>query len=423
MKTKLLLLTFAAFIAACSNQDQLDADSAISNSQENKDAFRNYEEALLIAEASINMFDNNSVPTRNHNKSRKIKRSERKAYTNDIKTRAISADKDTLIYIFNFENNEGFALVSASKNTEALLAITDKGYCNPEEKSKIEGFDDFIQMAKIYVLNATKTPILRIYDDPIVETKDSITYAYQEVGPYISVNWGQTLPEGEFCPNGVAGCGNTALAQIMSYYNYPTSISITFPGAGVTTQSLNWTAMKAHSTGHPRNSCSDQTTHDAIGRLLRQLGTLNNSVYDMTDSLTSTQTSNLSSTINTLGYSQGNWRSYKSIVARNSLDDSELFYMVGTGSGGGHAWVLDGYRTVIATIRHMGRTATSGWFIIDVTTETNYYLHFNWGWYGDCNGYFLEGIYNTTQAYLYDNSTNVHNYNFSSGVEMKCIYH
>lgn len=412
MKTKIILIIIAAFLVGCSNQDSIELENTIADMQDNNNDILSYEEALSIAESSISMLDHNSASTRSHEKSRKINCSEKKAYTNNIKTRADSDDNDTLIYVFNFEDNDGFALVSASRNTEALLAITDKGHCNPDEKSEIQGFELFVEMAKNYVSNAKKTPILRKPQDPIVEIRDSITSICHEIGPFVSVNWGQTLPEGESCPNGISGCANTAMAQIMSYYNYPTSINLTYLHPDSVLY-LDWSAMKAHSTGHNRNSCVDQTTHDAISKLLRQLGALNNSTYY--SNVTNTDEDNVPYTFTILGYPNSGWETYSRSEVHYGLNNHKLYYMCGYSIGGGHGWVFDGGDIVNSTIYHYGRTATSGWFLMNISHETDYYLHFNWGWYGDCNGYFLEGIFDTTQAYSYDHPTNVHNYDFSIG--------
>lgn len=40
---------------------------------------------------------------------------------------------------------------------------------------------------------------------------------------------------------------NTANAQVMSYYEYPSAIDLTYPGCGQTYQTLNWTSMKSPS--------------------------------------------------------------------------------------------------------------------------------------------------------------------------------
>ena len=39
---------------------------------------------------------------------------------------------DTLMYIINYDDNEGFALVSADKRTTSVLAIIDEGSMKPE---------------------------------------------------------------------------------------------------------------------------------------------------------------------------------------------------------------------------------------------------------------------------------------------------
>jgi hypothetical protein len=86
--------------------------------------------------------------------------------------------------------------------------------------------------------------------------------------------------------------------------------------------------------------------------------------------------------------------------------------------------MLDGYKTITITIRKMARTATSDWFFTgEVITENNYYLHFNWGWYGNCNGYFAEGVYDTSQALLYDTGTHSVNYNYNISNKFLNVYH
>lgn len=424
MSTKLFVGIFA-FLAmvACSNQDSIDQESSIGLVKKSQNTIRSYEEALAIAQASIPMLEESTTFTRSGDNIRKIDLKDRKVFKLDAKTRTNSDINDTLIYVFNFEDNAGFALVSASKNTEGLLAITEQGYCDPNVKSENEGFEMFKEMAKQYVLQSS--PIVRTPSDPIVETKDSITYSFSTVGPYVTVKWGQTLPEGEFCSNGHAGCTNTAMAQIMSHFNQPTSINITYAGADVSYQTMNWTNMKAHATGHTLSSCSNANTHKTIGRLLRQLGELNGSQY-YSNGETGTSTYYVApSTFGGFQYTCGSWESYSSLIVRTNLNQGQLYLVYGYNyTFDGHTWVLDGYRTMTKTIRKMARTATSGWFF---TGEENiiytHYPHYNWGWYGNCDGYFLEGIYETTQGTVYDSSAHSGSYNFCYYVDFLNVYH
>lgn len=426
MKLRIYFLLFAtSIIIACSNQDYNVFECVQKETTKNKNDIRNYAEALVIAQASISMLEESNSHTRLEGVSRIIDLNDRKVFKLDAKTRTNSDINDTLIYIFNFEDNAGFALVSASKNTEGLLAITEQGHCDPNTPTDIWGFERFKEMAKEYVRRSQEqkeTWQLRTPDGPIVETKDSITYSFSQVGPYVTVKWGQENPEGEFCPNGYAGCANTAMAQIMSYYNQPTSINITYDGS-YSTLGLNWSNMKAHATGHTISSCSTTNTHIMIARLLRQLGELNHSFYldDGTGTFTDIYAD---STFLQLGYNCGSWSSYTSFYARNQLNNAHLYLVRGTCSEGSHVWVFDGYKTRLKTIRKMARTATSGWFFTgEVTTETDYFIHLNWGSYGNCNGYFAEGVYNTTQAFSYDTGTNNLNHNFNTDIQFLNVYH
>ena len=147
--------------------------------------------------------------------------------------------------------------------------------------------------------------------------------------------------------------------------------------------------MKTHSTGHDVSTCSTPNTHVMIGKLLRQLGELNHSSYNSNSTTTNTQQI-ADSTFSCFNYNCSSWNIILGTSIRDQLNNGHLILIRGTRTGGhGHAWVLDGYKTRTTTIRKMARTATSGWFFTgEITTLTDHFMHFNWGWYGDCDGYF-----------------------------------
>ena len=429
MKKYFLILSVVAGLIACSSDGLREnvVQESTPLTQQLDPNRRSFAEAVEIAQNSIKMLDEDKALTRGNAPVRKLNlKNGVKAFCKEG-TRSYSPafGNDTLLYVFNFENDEGFALVSTSKRTQGLLAIVEQGYCDPDTPSEIDGFEQFIEMAKEYVRRNSeqKEPLpLRIPDGPIVETKDSITYSFSQVGPYITVKWGQMCPEGEFCSNGIAGCTNAAMAQIISYFNYPTSISLTYDGSNAN-QSLNWSDMKAHSTGHALSTCSTPSTHIMIGKLLRELGERNHSQYDATGTGTNSQLY-AAQTFSNLGYTCASWSDFNGLCVRTDLNNNRLILIRGTATAGGHAWALDGYKTRVTTIRQMARTATSGWFFTgEVTTLTDHFMHFNWGWYGNCNGYFAEGVYDTSQALLYDTEIHNENYNFNINVAYLSVYH
>ena len=56
------------------------------------------------------------------------------------------------------EDNKGFAVISASKKTEAVLAITESGNYDPYVVKGIEGFDYYMDAAKTYIQNTNTYP-------------------------------------------------------------------------------------------------------------------------------------------------------------------------------------------------------------------------------------------------------------------------
>ena len=56
----------------------------------------------------------------------------------------------------------------------------------------------------------------------------------------------------------------------------------------------------------------------------------------------------------------------------------------------GHAWVIDGYMK-------RKRVASTG-----TISERQTLVHCNWGWNGNCNGYFTSGVFKTNEAKISD---------------------
>lgn len=413
MKIKnILLLAVVLAMTACSNQENVESTPTFPH--QSVSDIRSYAEALKIAQEAIPMLNDGSTTRSESSYSRKIDISKKEVIKIDAKTRGNSGINDTIIYVFNFENNEGFALVSASKNTEGLLAITEKGHCDPSSRSNVCGFEIFLDLAKEYVANSKSRDL--------IDYKDSVVSSYDYVGPYVTVKWGKYYPEGEFCPNNIAGCVNIAMAQIMTKFQYPSSINLTYAGRDKSSQTLNWSAMKLHSAGHAVSYCSDTTTHKSIGRLHRQLGEMNHSSYNSDG--TGTTSEYIIPTFNILGYSYGNWSSYTGTSARNELNNGHVFLMLGTATPeGGHGWVFDGYMKK-TDVHYEMINSGYGWVPTgEIHNVISYYNHMNWGWYGNNNGYFSENVYNTSQAISWDMSNNIYNLDFNTDINLLGVYH
>lgn len=417
MKKSLFILSLVASVVSCTNEGLLldeNLDEAKASYQYVINNRRSFEEVVAVAENSISMLLNDDVETRSHESERTLNLSEGVKVICESKTRANSAGtiNDTLLYIFNFNDDHGFAVVSASRQTEPLIAIVEEGNYDPDELTGNPAFDTFMQMAKSYVSSNDNNPKEELFvvgnstsSNPIMCRPVYDTIYNKKVEPLVSVRWGQEGRTGQLCPNLVSGCSNTAIAQIMSYYQYPTTLNLTYPDRDVNTTMLNWSSI----CNHKYTNCS--TNRDIadlqIGRLVRQIGMLSNSTYGEDE--TGTTPSNARSALVSLGYNVGPIVDYTqgannaiSIDAgypiATGLSNDRLVYMYGYGLNSdnercGHAWIIDGCYYVKALYRLMATYDGVNWTVYqEMGTYRTCHNHINWGWDGKQNGYFLSSI-------------------------------
>lgn len=413
-------------LLGCSNIEEPSTKNAINNSLHSANIQkRSFNEALEIAQQTIGMFnsDNSRSVTE-----KKIALSDTKFIINKSISRN-SCELDTLMYIFNFENNQGFSIISANKATDALLAQAEQG--NYDETTKIENpaFGMYMDLAEQYISNQRmiEQPILPIVKEHkwVNDTTETI-----RILPKVTVCWGQTGCEATYTTNGYSGCGNTAMAQIMSYFNHPTQLPINYPNASVSSVTLDWDQMKLHNFAHSIQSCTvSNETHNAIGLLHRQLGHLNNSSYQATG--TFTYSSDIRLSFNSLGYTVSDFKIYTGESLYSLLANNYLCYMRGEkiledSTIVGHGWVVDGYlkHEIVASewTRDSNLFGAEWELLAEYDPYYTEYYHMNWGWDGNCNGYFKTNIFETNKALEYDNTSN-NFYNSISGDYKNNVYY
>lgn len=312
---------------------------------------------------------------------------------------------DTMLYVINFDNNEGFALINPMENKVPLLGITEEGHYNPDEGTDNENFDYFMDKLSVYLT----LPGDSIFSPNVPGTFPS---TIESVSPKVKVLWGQHSPYGDECSNGVAGCANTAMAMVISYFEFPQVLPLTYPNHPRSSVIFNWDDLHLHAKA-PNRGCQEThvtETHAALAQLCRELGYRAGSVYNPGSSAVKPTTgTDLYAPINVLsdmGYSVSSLYYFTEERCRTALRGSNLVYMLGWASEGGHAWIMDGYK-VYAT----------GSFLVGGTPSTKTYFHYNWGWDGDCNGYFLSNVFDTSSATDYDNPEwTDHNSNYTDDI-------
>lgn len=409
MKKLLSMLAIMALIACTSEDETLETKSQNKTIQ-NASAIRSFDEALQIAQNSIELLDGKAAtraakPRTIDQKANKVVRA--------TSTRGSSLSNDTLMYVFNFEDNQGFTVVAAPQNVEPLIAVTEMGSYDPENPGDNEGFNLYMEKTKEYIAGFgghPDLPVLQYYE--IVEEYD------EQRGPFVSVNWGQDNPEGEFCPNGIAGCLNVAIAQVMSFYEYPTNISLTYPGADQSTLVLNWSQIKSHQTGHELDSCTTPIVHENIGRLHRQLGYLSNSIYY--SNKTGSSLENVPTALSGMNFTANITSYYDSTYVANQLHNYHPLVI----TGGGTAWNIDGYNLHRITINTYERVAANvnQYVLVSSVVRNRYLYHYNWCWYGDCNGYFAPAVFNPRHAKSYDGAHLSAPHDFGTNIKILRFY-
>lgn len=372
---------------------------------------RTLDEALSLAKSSISLLNPNKT---RGSFERTINLDDMRVVRTNAETRSLIG-VDTLMYVFNFEDSLGFAIISAHKSVPGLIAVTESGFYDPEKEQKEEIFADVIERSKIYVRNVLKSPPPLIFD---------LTYIVDTIevdsgpAPYVSVKWGSGGIYGKYCKNGNAGCAPVAVAQALTYFRNINNITLSYSGRDMNSQTLDWDDIDKHIlTYYPtpyeaesQDYCTaSDSAHNAIGRLCRQIG--QEIGTDYTYNSMTLFPNNISTLLHRWGFPNlGNFKSYSNIDISGSLKNGHIIMIMGKG----HIWLIDGYLIV-------KKYEIDNWGDMTEIGRFNY-NHLNWGWNGICNGYYLENIFNTDNVERYDSIPYNH---FSNGdysdASLKCL--
>lgn len=436
------LLSLLSFMS-CDNEPVAAKNETSRNSGANE-KLRSIEEAIDIANSSASLFFG-SETSRGY--------SSRKA--GEVKVIrgkwSRSTDSDTLLYIVNYEDSAGFAVIAADRSIEPLFAVTQSGFYDGTETG-CEGFDMYMDLALEFVRVDTLIP--RVPgpggDKPVTPgggyTRDTtgLTPVYPGGGnggntpqpnpggtpyqtretdqvtwivnqqPKIINRWSQEDVEehylgdywGIYCKNKTVGCGPLAAAMVMSYYERPTQFSGSYyeeyrngqsQGMKVQEFSVDWSLIKRHNVRkdlYNMCGCYDgTTTHNMIARLGRHIGFIARANYKFGNPNTTGVTmDNLRDAMIHYGFNCEKTADYKGEKLEN----------IGTGVaiiGGddysvGHAWVLDGvkrYRTV-HTVYYREKDSDP-WKVMSRNSSLLHFNHFNWGWGYAYVGWFNDNVF------------------------------
>lgn len=202
------------------------------------------------------------------------------------------------------------------------------------------------------------------------------------VAPLLSSSWHQGPPYNNNCPSSLTsvypnnhvpvGCVAVAMGQIMNYWQYPVAGSgshyytsnygYEYADFGGTT--YDWTNMPAAAT-----TSSPPAAQAAVAELLYHCGVSVDMMYG--DSASGAYSSGAAfALMNYFNYMPNLTVEYRNTTSnwdakiKNDIDNGLPIFYAGSGTSGGHAFVLDGYQG-----------------------SNNQHYHFNWGWGSNFNNY------------------------------------
>jgi len=333
----------------------------------------------------------------------------------------ISGEADTLLYVVNFADSSGYAVLGADDRLEPVYVIGDHGSIDAEQFDLNVPVDDTTLLQQYYVpedddyLIAGIDPNLKnvllttwvdderaVFDDGgIIGGGGGGNATTTEVGDWVVKNyvatmirnkWHQRSPFNQFVPddNGehhAAGCVALAVSRVMAYCRYPENYCDWDAANCVYTYVANNTGTYTFFNG----SFIEQRI---VAQLISDVGDGCYTNYDYWGSTGSFSTPEKAKDfMNRIGYTATKHKRYdKSDEQRiydNLLAGKPVLLSAISGVTGGHMWVIDG---MIDRQREIKKVKNGS--VESTKTESQLLYHCSWGWRnGKGDGYYISGIF------------------------------
>lgn len=414
---KLLLIISAAICCSCvENKSALEQFEPVGDELIVPSATRSLEEAKAWALKSISFIETEDTKAED---ARSIESWNMLTLPN---TKSDGDGVDTLIYVFNFADSLGFSIIAANQSVSPILAVTESGHYVAGEPTGNDSFDFFMDGVKERLVTRLDGTELYYWYDYVTEG--------ETINKNVGVRWGQEDIYATYCPNGHCGCVATAMGQIMAYHQEPSSFTTTVAMSSDyaigATVSLPWTSIRSHQVNHTNTqNCSPY--HNNIAALLREIGAQVNMVYGSLGS--SAYDSAVPDAFDYFGLEASDPISFSVSSAKNYIKQYGPVYMGGTcyftpTTTFGHAWVLDGYKDYTYSYCKFENAGIGNTPIITQQTiiSEEHSFHINWGFDGDCNGYFDFGVFDVDGANTYDYSHYITDVNFTNYLTLIRVY-
>lgn len=302
------------------------------------------------------------------------------------KTDRIELDfPDTLMYLVNFDNDKGFAVLAGDTRLgESVYCFAEKGSISANDFAKAfdylssdrpytkttESEESFYDIGEVFVPALMLSSMIVDIQNNKESIKTKSPTVFTNNAALLTTKWGQRSPFDTYCPPDAhggtcpTGCVATACAQIMQYCQKP--LNPVFDGV-----SCSWSTMGSVCNYlDPYGATATSLGKEQVARFLFHIGKPSLCNINYVTDHSGGYASGVVTTLNYYGYS--NVQKYIGFGATNQSKVSSMLaaglpaYLDGSDfhNGGGHAWVIDG--------------------------EYNGHFHCNWGWYGQWDGYYVK---------------------------------
>ena len=140
---------------------------------------------------------------------------------------------DASYYVFNATPGQGYVIVSGNNCTESILGYSEKGTFDVNNVP--EGLQWLLNMYDEQISLLDRSGITTNH------TKAQAQQVHRPIAPLLKTLWNQGDPYNLLCPRyyredgtqgdlSATGCVATAIAQVMSFYRYPSQTKRMIPG-------------------------------------------------------------------------------------------------------------------------------------------------------------------------------------------------
>lgn len=293
-----------------------------------------------------------------------------------LKTKAGGIEiPDTLAYLVNLGNEEGFAVLAANRKlNNSIYCLTEDGRVDQESFAQAFAYlsgqletrsgSEIMDMEELFVPTLlTRAMVMDYYDQTNQVSTKATTPSGSPTGPILQTKWHQNTPFNDLLNGCPAGCVAIACAQIMAYNEHPSVFT-------ADTVTCSWATMKTVSPVGDRFASGSEDAREQVAAFLKELGKDDNLKIRYGDDGSWGLADGVVRTLRNYGYKNVDKRI--GFVKKDRTKVSECLakgypvFMNGGNSDDftGHAWVVDG--------------------------EWGNYFHCNWGWRGLWDGYYVK---------------------------------